>query len=395
MRRRRLFVPTVFALPITLLHACSSSDPAAPQVIVVQADAESPDVYTPIVDAGADVVTDGACPPLTNDTPRTLECTGLYANLATKQIADDIREYRPAYPLWSDGADKVRWISLPAGATIEATDPREWTFPVGTKVWKEFRVAGRRVETRFFQKLGDKLWVHSSYQWTDDELGANRVDGADLTINDSAYHIPTPSECDKCHSGRRDRLLGFEAVSLGLPGATGLTLDLLTKEGRLQPAPAVTSYAIGDDGSGKSAAALGWLHANCGVSCHNENTTATAYPTGLRLRLDPAKLDGAVPDSTWDPIVTAVDVGAVTPRWSGRMRIAPGRPAQSLLVALVSTRGTDQMPPLDTYVVDDHDVEIVREWIANMPNDGGVDASPDGGGNDNGGGGPGGNGDGG
>ena len=40
--------------------------------------------------------------------------------------------------LWADYATKQRWILLPPGTKIDATDPNEWVFPVGTKVWKEF-----------------------------------------------------------------------------------------------------------------------------------------------------------------------------------------------------------------------------------------------------------------
>jgi hypothetical protein len=327
------------------------------------------------------------CPSLSNDTPRALACTGLYTNLEAKQIADDLREFTPAAPLWSDGADKLRWIYLPPGATIDATNTLEWKFPVGTKLWKEFRVGGRRIETRFFHKLGDDFWVHASYQWANDELSATRVDGADLTVNDTLYHIPTPSECDKCHNGRRDRVLGFDAVSLGLGNAAGITLERLVKDGRLSPTPSTTTYQI-DDGTGKAARALAWLNINCGVSCHNDNTTALGYPTGMRLRLEPTLLDGGAPNDAWAVLQTTLNVGAVTPRWVDSKRIVPGRPDSSLIVRLISHRGTDQMPPIASLVVDEEGVQLVRDWIASMPlADGGASedaGSSDGGSRDSG-----------
>ena len=366
-----------------LFLACSSADPAPasaqPDANIgagndgAIAEAAAADANVGTVDAGADA----SCPPLANDTPHGLDCTGLYADVATKQLADGIREFTPAIPFWSDGADKTRWISLPPGTTIDVTDVNEWTFPVGTKLWKEFRVAGHRVETRLFEKLGANLWVHASYAWASDELSATRADGADITtVDGAAYHIPTPSECDKCHNGRKDRVLGFDAVSLGLPNAVGVTLAMLAQEGRLKPTPTTTSYAIGDDGTGKSAAALGWLNINCGVTCHNGNTTATAYPTGFRTKLDANLLDGGAPGPTWDTYKTGLGIGAVTPRWSGIPRIVAGQPDHSLLVQLISERGTDQMPPLSTYVVDEKDVQVVRAWITALPPplvDGGAD----------------------
>lgn len=362
----------------SLFLACLTADSGATSTGDPDANVVVPEAAVALdsaVDAGsaADAATDAACPPLKNDTPQSLACTGLYSNLETKQVADGVREFTPAVALWSDGADKTRWVYLPPGARIDDTNVSEWKFPIGTKLWKEFKVAGRRVETRLFQKLGDDFWVHASYQWASDELSSTRADGADFTVDGSNYHIPTPSECDKCHNGRRDRVLGFDAISLGLPGAAGFTLEHLAKEGRLSPTPTTTAYTIGDDGTGKAAPALAWLNVNCGVTCHNGNTTATAYPTGLRLRLDPTQLDGGTVASSWDVLKTSVGTGAVTPRWVGQQRIVPGEPDTSLLVQLISQRGTDQMPPLGTFVVDDKAVKLVRDWIQGMPKDAGAD----------------------
>ncbi len=373
-----------------LFLACSSADPAAtattpdasPGTTTDGASVQDASNDTNAGDA-ADAGADAKCPPLTNDTPRTLDCTGLYEDVATKQLADGIREYTPAVPFWSDGAEKTRWIYLPPGKTIDVTDVNEWTFPVGTKLWKEFRVAGHRVETRLFEKLGANLWVHASYGWAADELSASRADGADFTaVDGTAYHIPTPSECDKCHNGRKDRILAFDAISLGLPNAVGYTLAELAAEKRLSPTPTTTSYSIGDDGTGKAASALAWLNVNCGVSCHNGNTTASAYPTGFRMKLDATLLDGGAPGATWDTYKTGIGVGAITPRWSGIPRIAAGSADHSLLVQLISERGTDQMPPIATNVVDDKDVQVVRAWISALPPaapDGGAEGGADGG----------------
>src|SRR5438034_672761 len=47
--------------------------------------------------------------------PSELRCTGLYSDFAAKTIAPDAREFAPAYPLWSDGATKRRFLLLPTG----------------------------------------------------------------------------------------------------------------------------------------------------------------------------------------------------------------------------------------------------------------------------------------
>src|SRR5690349_1150852 len=80
--------------------------------------------------------------------PRRLSSAGLYTNIAKKELAKDLVEFTPRYQLWSDGAEKRRWIRLPKGATIDKTDIGRWRFPVGTQFFKEFSLEGRRLETR-------------------------------------------------------------------------------------------------------------------------------------------------------------------------------------------------------------------------------------------------------
>ncbi|HLK36279.1 MAG TPA: hypothetical protein VKU41_05965 [Polyangiaceae bacterium] len=303
--------------------------------------------------------------------PTTLECTGLYTDIGKKTISPGIRPYSPAIPLWSDGAEKYRYIWLPPGTKIDATDPNNWKFPVGTKVWKEFDREGSRIETRLWQKTQTNFWVRATYRWSEDESSAMISAGGDFPLADGAtYHIPTGDECDQCHRGRPDHLLGFEHVSLGLPQATGLTLPELVSENLISPVPAQTRLIIGDDGTGVAAPALAWIHVNCGVSCHNDNANSTGYGASQRLRLDPTMLDGRS-SANFPTITTTVNQMADTPTWAGQTRIVPGDPTNSLLVKLITNRGTDnpvsnQMPPIASLLVDEPDTKAVIAWIAAM-----------------------------
>ncbi|HVR63854.1 MAG TPA: hypothetical protein VMU50_18260 [Polyangia bacterium] len=300
--------------------------------------------------------------------PKTLVCTGLYADIVAKQIAPGVTPYAPAVPLWSDGAEKQRWISLPAGSVIDTSDPSEWKFPVGTKAWKEFSRDGRRVETRLWHKVTATYWVDATYAWNNDETEATQSGGGDIPWGDGGtYHIPTDDECQKCHRGRTDRLLGFEQIELGLPGASGMTLDQLVASGSLSVPPASTAMIIGDDGTGVAAPALAWMHANCGVTCHNDNPGATGYPSGLRLRLDATQMDGRS-SADFDSLRTTVGVSVNAPNWAGQTRIIPGDPDHSLLYHLITNRGTgNQMPPIATSVVDIEHTPLIQAWIAAMP----------------------------
>src|SRR5262252_6463018 len=101
--------------------------------------------------------------------PERLSDTNLYAPGSTTQLQSDVLTFTPQYPLWSDGADKRRWIRLPANTAIDASLADAWQFPPGTQLWKEFAYGTRRVETRYIERQRNGRWRFASYVW--DERG--------------------------------------------------------------------------------------------------------------------------------------------------------------------------------------------------------------------------------
>jgi len=99
--------------------------------------------------------------------PPTLAATGF--ERAAKS------SFTPNHVLWSDGAAKRRWISLPPGTAIDKSDPDAWAFPRGTRLWKEFSIDGRAVETRFIERLDDGTWRYATYAWNAEGTGASLV----------------------------------------------------------------------------------------------------------------------------------------------------------------------------------------------------------------------------
>jgi len=81
------------------------------------------------------------------------------ADAEIPQRPGDALEFTPRYPLWSDGMDKRRWLHLPAGTAIDKADADAWDFPRGARAWKEFSRDGKRVETRFIERLADATFV--------------------------------------------------------------------------------------------------------------------------------------------------------------------------------------------------------------------------------------------
>lgn len=344
------FLPVLCA--IAVFAGCTDDDP-----FITPTDASTD--TSQVGDAG---VVDDCIEPGTF-LPKNLECSGLYQDWATKTVKPGVREFAPAVALWSDGAGKTRWIQLPAGTKIDNSNPAEWKFPVGTRSWKEFRHNGKRVETRLWIKRLPDWWDKATYAWVDNETRTRPSQGETIKFEDgSDYVIPTRTECDECHKGRTDKLLGFEGPLLGLPGATGVTLATLVQEGLLTNPPAKTTYEMPDDGTGLAKSILPWIHVNCGVSCHNENTNTKANHTGLFMRFHQTELEGK-PLSEWSIIKNTVEVDTRLPGFPGWKRIDPGYPESSLLYFLASQRGMVQMPTIATRIVDHNHIPMLKEWI--------------------------------
>ena len=309
-------------------------------------------------------------------------CTGLYTDIKNKKITPGIEAYAPGFVLWSDGAQKERWIYLPKGKKIDTSDMGKWVFPVGTKLFKQFSAGGRRMETRLYQKIddSDEGWSNATYVWSKTEAYATReTAGADVDLGDTVYHVPEKRACDQCHKGRAERILGFEAVALGQDEASGLTLQKLIDKKLITDKPEHTSMTVGDDGTGLASPVLGWIHMNCGVSCHNDRPASEAYKTGLRLRLDPDLLDGRA-SNDFESETTTIGAPAKVIRFQGETRIVPGDPDSSLLYKLIMSREgkTDQMPPIATEIIDEENNARVRDWILRMePGDAGALEGPD------------------
>jgi hypothetical protein len=320
----------------------------------------------------ADAETTGEPAPL----PERLSETGLYVNGSSTQIDPKNLAFSPQYPLWSDGTRKRRWIYLPPGAAIDASNPDAWEFPRGTRLWKEFAL-DRPVETRFIERLADGSWRFAAYVWNEEGTDATLA-SSDGTSQEMAgaprgrYVIPAEADCRACHEGSAAPVLGFSALQLSAdrdplaPHAeAGAHIDLrgLIARGLLEnlpPALLSTPPRIATN-SPAERAALGYLHGNC-AHCHNDNGA------------------GAPVDLTLAQTVTSGAAGAervlrsmidARSRFRGHGLggdapiIAPGSPNASVLMARVKSRNPQtQMPPLGTQLRDAEALALLERWIA-------------------------------
>jgi hypothetical protein len=358
--------------------ACSSDDDVAPDTDAGADVLETPETSYDVAPAEAGPLDAGPCADAAA-VPDDLFCSGLYSDRATKTVAASARAFTPGLTFWSDGADKSRWIYLPPGGRIDTTVMDEWVFPAGTKVWKEFRLGAKRIETRLLAKVG-AAWIMTVYRWSADETSARRMDNGESldggAANGGTYEIPPSTACPLCHNGHEDKLLGIEAFGLGLSTASGVTLATLKSEGRLTNPPATDTTALPEDTSGKAASALGWLHVNCGVTCHSTSANATGRFTGLKMRVAfPSGASTRPVTTDTDTYITAVNQVVQSSTYTTpssqfsvyTYRIAKNDLAHSLIPAVAAWRGPGQMPPVVTHVPDTAGLQLVKDWIVAMP----------------------------
>ena len=197
----------------------------------------------------------GGLPPREDVLPEFLSETALYLDIASKIIHPATKAYIPEYSLWSDGAEKARWIYLPECETIDSSNMDDWSFPVGTQFFKEFKVEGRRIETRIIYRFGTgpRDFAYASYLWNEEETEATRLGPEGLTQAKGTNHdVPSKGQCLQCHGtyatggGRPSRGLGFSAIQLS-HGDTPYGLAQLIVDKRLSVIPDRLFRFPGDD----------------------------------------------------------------------------------------------------------------------------------------------------
>jgi len=315
------------------------------------------------------------CAERLRDLPQRLADTGLYVAGGTT-VRPDVLPFSPQYPLWSDGAAKRRWIWLPPGTHIDASQADAWDFPRGTRLWKEF-AHGRTLETRFIERAADGSWRFGSYVWNAEGSDAVLAPSSGLRDLPAAnapgarYTIPSVDDCRACHDGAPVPVLGFSALQLSADrdplaphadGTRGIDLRELVARGLLRNlAPELLANPPRIAAATPAErAALGYLHGNC-AHCHHAGEgrvpvrltleQSAAEPARSRAEVLRAMVDAP---SRYRPPGTGDDARVVV----------PGDPRASVLALRMQSRHARlQMPPLGTEVPDVEALALVCHWI--------------------------------
>ncbi len=297
--------------------------------------------------------------------PDTLSKTGCVDPTDPKKAAAGLIPFAPVSPLWSDGAEKERFLAIPDGTKITVGSDGDFEFPVGTVLMKHFRLGGKLVETRLFMRHDDGGWEGYSYEWNDAETDA-RLLPANKTrkVGNATWYYPSRGDCTRCHTAAAGGSLGPETLQLNSDVVYAATnrvsnqLRTLEHIGMLDkplPAPADQLPAlVAPDGSAPlDARARSYLHANCSF-CHR--------PTGG---------GGGTIDLRYATPFASMNACNATPQ-TGDLGIplakviAPGSPATSILVQRPKHTDVLRMPPLGTLVVDPVGVGILEQWVQGM-----------------------------
>ncbi len=299
------------------------------------------------------------------------------AKLSAFGFFDGDRNHHPALlgyslksALFTDYADKDRWIYVPAGAQAKLSGDGLIDLPVGSAIIKSFSYAdhngGAPIETRILLRR-ETGWVALPYVWDAGgrdatlKLGGSRVPvtfadptGQKQTLS---YAVPNKNQCKECHQD------GDAIVPIG-PKARNLAFDPAIPPALLAaafdtPANLVPSMPAWDDPKSGSvdARARAYLDINC-AHCHNP--TGSASNSGLVLTYQER-----------DPVKIGIGKRPVAAgRGSGGLdiAIAPGRPdASILLYRLKSLEPGVSMPEVGRNLAHAEAVQLIEQWIAQMP----------------------------
>ena len=292
--------------------------------------------------------------------PATFNEFGFFADPSALKPAVGVTPYRLNTPLWSDGAEKLRFLYLPPGSKAKGSGEGLLDLPVGAALIKTFAVGTRKIETRVLLHRAEG-WVALPYQWNAAQTEAKLVLGGArvaLTTPQGAaisYAIPNKNQCKECHG------LSGVVTPIG-PKARNLSPAWLTgevKAGRLDRSPAVAlRLPVWEDRAKAPAApfARGYLDANCG-HCHNP--AGSASNSGLDLRWE--QNDPALLGIRKRPVAAGRGAG------TNEFEIVPGDPDHSILTyRMASLEGGVAMPELGKATVDVEGVKAVRTWILEM-----------------------------
>jgi uncharacterized repeat protein (TIGR03806 family) len=310
-----------------------------------------------------------AGPSSNTDFPDRLSKTGCVDPADPKKPASGLIPYDVNAELWSDGAEKQRWLALPDGQTMSVDADGRLDHPKGSVVVKSFEIGGKLIETRLLVRHEDGDWGGYTYEWSDAQTDAVLLPSRKpKPLATQTWTFPSRNDCARCH-GASGRTIGLELAQLNGDAVYPSTSDpssrianqLKTLEhiGMFsaplgKPVSEIPAYPSPFGNAPIDARARAYLHANCGM-CHRPGGNAGRAGMDFRFAtpLEKANACGANP--------SVDDLGI-----PGAKILDPGKPATSIVSLRAQATNGNRMPPLGTSLVDTAGVKLLDDWIAGL-----------------------------
>lgn len=272
-------------------------------------------------------------------------------------------------PLFSDYAEKQRFIYLPDGQSMDVDPDGKINFPVGSALIKSFGyhdASGKLnvIETRLLLHRAEG-WMALPYVWRADRKEADlRVGGTRVPVSFTtprgkamqiSYAVPNKNQCKQCHNAS-DKIMPIGPI-WGNMQFKDKQAQVAFKRRAMMPRNAMPEWAAWDDPKAKLGdRAFSYLKVNCG-HCHAPKGSASN--SGLFFD---------TPMS--DPVHYGINKRPVAAgRGSGNSDfvIAPGHPEKSILIyRMESTDPGIAMPELGRATVHTEGIDLLSQWIAAM-----------------------------
>ena len=291
---------------------------------------------------------------------------GFFTDLRARTPAARVTAYTLNSPLFSDYAEKQRYLYVPGGQKARYDADAVLDFPVGTALIKTFGYQQngkfKPLETRLLLRRATG-WVAIPYVWnaTGTDADLKRA-GTRIPVSftdpsgekrDISYSVPNQNQCKDCHA-RAGAItpIGLRARQLN----DGHQLQQLVRAGLLDRAPAnAPRLARWDDAKAPlDDRARAYLEINC-AHCHNPQGAASN--SGLYL-------DWRQPNPGFFKRPVAAGRGS----GGFEFDIVPGNANASILIyRMESTDPGIAMPELGRATVHKEGVGLLRQWIDGMP----------------------------
>ncbi len=324
----------------------------------------------------------------TSEIPQKLSDYQLFeGNISNQKPNKNVYPYALNTPLFTDYAEKLRFIKLPENGSIDYHPTEVMQFPIGSILVKTFyypldfrkpELGRRLIETRLLihEEAG---WKALDYVWNDEqtdaflEVAGDTKEVSYIDVNGKKkkheYAIPNLNQCKGCHNrfekmspiGPSARQLNGSYSAWNHPQGEGNQLSNWQKIGILKNLPELASVAKApvwnkpETGNLDERARI-WLDINC-AHCHRNG--GPAQTSGLNLSIHETN------SLALGILKTPVAAG----RGSGNKKydILPGKPDESILVyRLESTDPGEMMPEVGRKTKHKESIELIREWIAAM-----------------------------